>query len=127
MVDAGVDRAVMTLHFATKHAGVLLELPFGGVEDDPDDLIGVVAGLVVAQLALDHDRLARDADVDRNADGAAVGLGSASTVTRQEMMPSKNRSRRAARSRTRASIASELAMLWKRICNGICMLNLCPG
>ena len=38
-------------------------------------------------------------------------LCGASTVTRQEMMPSKKRSRRATRSRTLASIASELAML----------------
>src|SRR5690606_18723137 len=50
-------------------------------------------------------------------------LCGASTVTRQEMMPSEKRSRRATRSRTLVSIASDGALLWKRIWDGTCITD----
>jgi len=53
---------------------MVLELALGDVEGDPDHLIGVVPALVVPLLALDHDLLAGEADVDGDAHRAPVGL-----------------------------------------------------
>jgi hypothetical protein len=64
----------VALDLAPDHLRVLVELALGGIEREPDHQVRVVARLVMPTLALDHDLLARDPDVDRDPDGAAVGL-----------------------------------------------------